>query len=332
MADTNPNTANDITLATIPAADGATVTKPAPADVAAVTVDNKVSVMSIETVPVNITYTPIAVTDEVNNETLNRTAETMKADINQKMGTFAASLTAALNDLGQDASDQAVEIQSKFNQMAQAVNAGFADVRTKSATQTDDIMAIISNKVGAVMSEMGRVLEIAENSQTKIAALDDTYNTDSEFAARVQAVNDLINQMSSTDLDFFAALDAAIDELNGMVRFRVKLITVNSVNGIYPFALAAESWPEFASAADFHVEAISEVDDTKQIGITGKTGTGFTIAVKSNQVHYRPQPVDCSTNTVQVLVRVSNDGAPLSFTATRLNDASGATTTEQLGD
>ena len=323
---------NDIDLATIPPADAAAVSSPNPADVSAITVDNKLTVTDVLNVPVNITYTPIATTDEVNNETLNRTAETMAADLNTKFQQFQASLSASFADLNQDGVDQAAEIQAKFSALTGAVNAGFADIRTKSGIQADDIMGVITSKVGSVMTEMQRVLDIAENSQVKIASLDDTYNTDSEFAARVAAVNALIDQMTGTDLNFFEALDSALDELNTMVRFRTKVVTVNSVNGIYSFDMAGEAWAPYGSAADYHVETMIELDDTKQTSVATKTGTGFTISIKSKGVHYKDQVVDCSSEPVPVHVRLSQDAVPLSFTATRLNDSAGSTTTGALGN
>lgn len=182
------------------------------------------------------------------------------------------------------------------------------------------------------MTEMTRVLAVAENSQQKLASLDETYGTDSEFANRVAAVNELINTLSSTDLDFLTALDSALSELNGLVRIKIKNISVNAASGNYSFDLAAEGWPAFGSESDYRVEAISELDDHKQLRVSGKSGTGFTISVFSKEVHYRPQPVDCSTAPTPVFVRVTHENRnSLGFSTTRLVDSTGETATSTSG-
>lgn len=328
---TDTTTANNIDLTTITPANGNTVTKPDPQDAGAVATENKMTVQQINT-DLNVSYTPIATSDEVTNESLNRTAETLKASINLKLTTMKESMNEVLQDIGNDHSDQIIEINNKFSGLITAVNQGFADVRTKSVTQTDDILALLNNKVGSVMTEMSRVLEVAENSQAKLASLDETYGTNSDFANRVASVNALIDTLSSSDLDFFTALDNALDELNGLARIKFKNISVNAASGNYSFDLASEGWSVFGSEGDYRVEAVSELDSHKQMRVSGKSGTGFTISVVSKDKHYLPQFIDCSTVSVPVFVRVTHEnGSPLGFSTTRLVDSGGDTATATVG-
>lgn len=322
---TDHSVAHDITLATIAAADGSSVTEPNPQDVAGVTVDNKVTVQTVTT-NLDLSYDQVSTSDEVTNESLNRTAETLKASIEGKLAEVKVAMNAALNDIGSDHGEQVTEIQNKFSGLVTGVNQGFAEVRTSAATQTDDILAIVTAKIGEVMTESARVLEVAENSQIKIAALDDTYGTDSEFAARVAQVNGLIDTLAGTDFSFLEALDAALDEMNAMSRVLFKMVSVNSAAGNYSFDLAGEGWPTFGSADDFRVEALSELDANKQMRVSSKTASGFTVSVVSKDTHFLPQPVDCSTAAVPVFVRVTHENQnPLGFSTTRLVDSSGDT-------
>ena len=183
------------------------------------------------------------------------------------------------------------------------------------------------------MAEVAKVLEVAENSQIKIAALDATYSTDSEFAARVAAVNALIDQLATTDFSFLEALDKALDRLNEMLRVQVKTVSVTAVNGVYAFAFATEGWAAPASANDYLVEVLTELDFDKQAKVSAKTATGFNLQVMSRNVHFKDQPVDCSTTPVPMKVRVTHlADAPLSFTTTVLNDHGGTTTPGAMGN
>lgn len=333
MADlkTSLGEANDIELSTIPAADATAVTKPAPQDAAPVTVENKVTTNKLSAT-LEVDYDKVAVTDEVTNESLNRNAETLKASINLALDDMQTGINSVLQDLEGDYAEQTQELNNKFQTLVGAVNAGFSDVRTKAVTQTDDILAIINAKVGSVMGEVTKVLAVAENSQAKIAAIDETYSTDSEFAARVAKVDELINKLAGTDFSFLEALDAALDELNAMARIRFKEVSVNTASGNYSFDLAAEGWNAFASADDYRVEALSELDYHKQTRISSKTEASFTVGVVSKDVHFLPQPIDCSTSPVKVLVRVTNSNKnPLGFSTTRLTGADGSTETSTVG-
>lgn len=333
---TDPNTANDITLATITPADANTVTKPNPIDIvsADVHIDESLITGSADisfSVTGDVTYSPVAVTDEITNESLNRTAETLKVSVNAKLETLGAAIQTALRGIG--ASDSLIaELQAKLDAVVTGVNAGFSEIRTAEATQTADIVTIINTKIGAAMAEVAKVLEVAENSQIKIAALDATYNTDSEFATRVAAVNALIDQLATTDFSFLGALDEALDRLNEMLRVQVKTVSVTAVNGLYAFAFATEGWAAPAAANDYMVEVLTELDFDKQAKVSDKTATGFNLQVMSRNVHFRDQPVDCSATSVPMKVRVTHlADAPLSFTTTVLNDHGGATTSGNMG-
>lgn len=333
---TDVNTANDITLATIAPADASTVTKPNPVDLDSLDVQIDTGLITGSeditfSVTGDVSYDPVAVTDEITNESLNRTAETLKVSVNAKLETLGAAIQTALRGIG--ASDSLIaELQAKLDAVVAGVNAGFAEIRTAEATQTSDIVTIINTKIGAAMAEVAKVLEVAENSQAKIAALDATYNTDSEFATRVAAVNALIDQLATTDFSFLEALDEALDRLNEMLRVQVKTVSVTAANGVYAFSFATEGWAAPANAGDYLVEVLSELDFDKQAKVDAKTATGFNLQVMSRNVHFKDQPVDCSTTPVPMKVRVTHlADAPLSFTTTVLNDNTGATTAGNMG-
>lgn len=291
---TDPNTPNDITLAVIPPADGASVTNPNPQDIvgANVQINTNLTISSSDinfAVTGDVTYTPVAVTDEVTDESLNRTAETLKVSVNAKLESLGAAIQTAMRNIGASA-DLTAELQAKLDAIVTGVNAGFAEIRTAEAAQTADVMAIITTKVGEMMAETQKVLEMAENSQAKIAALDDTYGTDSDIAAKVANINNLINTLGGTDSDFLEALDAVIDRVNDLLRIQVKSIDVTAANGVYAFAFANEGLAAFVSANDYMVEVFSETDPHVQARVSAKTAAGFTASVVSKDVHYQPVP------------------------------------------
>lgn len=334
---TDVNTANDITLATITPANGGTVTNPNPVDLdsADVQIDSNLITGSTDinfSVTGDVTYDQISVTDEITNETLNRTAETLKVSVNAKLETLGAAIQTALRGVG--ASDSLItELQAKLDAVVTGVNAGFAEIRTAEVDQTADIVGLINQQIGAAMAEVAKVLEVAENSQAKIAALDATYNTDSEFAARVAAVNALIDQLATTDFSFLEALDKALDRLNKMLRVQVKTVSVTAANGTYSFAFATEGWAAPAAAADYMVEVLNELDFNKQAKVSAKTATGFNLQVMTKDFNFLPQPVDCSTTAVAMKVRVTHlADAPLSFSTTVLDDHGGTTTPGTMGN
>ena len=334
---TDVNTANDVTLATIAPADASTVTKPNPADLASLDVQIDTSLITGSAdinfaVTGDVSYDPVAVTDEITDESLNRTAETLKVSVNAKLETLGAAIQTALRGVG--ASDSLIlELQGKLNAVVTGVNAGFAEIRTAEVTQTTDIVGIINAKIGAAMAEVAKVLEVAENSQIKIAALDATYSTDSEFAARVAAVNALIDQLATTDFSFLESLDAALDRLNKMLRVQVKTVSVTAANGAYTFAFATEGWAAPAAANDYMVEVLNEMDFNKQAKLSDKTATGFNLQVMSRNVNFKDQPIDCSTTSVPMKVRVTHlADTPLSFTTNVLNGSGGGTTAGTMGN
>ncbi len=334
---TDVNTANDITLATITAADGSAVTNPNPVDLDTLDVQIDTGLITGSeditfSVTGDVTYDQIAVTDEITNETLNRTAETLKVSVNAKLETLGAAIQTALRGVG--ASDSLItELQAKLDAVVTGVNAGFAEIRTAEVDQTTDIVGLINQQIGAAMAEVAKVLEVAENSQAKIAALDATYSTDSEFAARVAAVNALIDQLATTDFSFLEALDEALDRLNQMLRVQVKTVSVTAANGTYSFAFATEGWAAPAAANDYMVEVLNELDFNKQAKVSAKTATGFNLQVMTKDFNFLPQPVDCSTTAVAMKVRVTHlADAPLSFSTTVLDDHGGTTTPGTMGN
>lgn len=342
----------DFTAATPADVSATTITSTATAKTVTAGTIGGISVSPVDTV----TYTQISTTDEINNETLNRTAETLKISINEKLTNFTAGLSTTLNGLRTDTANAFTTLATDMNLklsnlkdeqdtqvglinttitgLTTQINTDLAAIRTAEAQQTADMAAKMNQLAGEMLANVNKVKSIADNAQEKIAALDDVYGTDADIAGKVTNVNDFINTLRETDLDFVSALDGTIDEVNAMKRIKSKEVVVSAGNGIYSFVTLSEGFGEFLNASDYVIDVEVIGNFKAQVAVENKTKDGFDLRVTSNGVHFVPQPVDCSVTPVKVSITVTYlKRDPLTFNVDTLNNSflSGGTGTDSNG-
>lgn len=307
-------TAVAISLSTVSEIDpNLEIQQPAPVDVGVQTVESKISIQSVSA-PADVTYTQVATSDEVTNESLNRTAETLAADINAKLGTFATAISAALNDAGGDLSQQVTEINRVIGNFRSDVNTALAEIRAKEIEQTSDITTAVNARLATLVTNLTSLKTGVESVDAKIQALNDVYQTDAEAAAKVQSVNDFIASLREADLDIVGAIDGTIDEVNSMTRVQRKEFVISAGTGERLVDNVLDGFGEFTAAADYIVDAQVVGNYQVSVSVENKTAAGFKLVAKSNGVHFRPQPWDGSVTPVTVVVTVTHAKRdPLTF-------------------
>ncbi|MFA0012100.1 chemotaxis protein [Vibrio lentus] len=302
---TDPNAPVDITLTPVTGVDDATVTAPSPSDITTQPVQNKVSVPSV-TAPASVDFTPVSTADEVNDESLNRTAKTLRDDVNAKLTSFANSVSLILGQLGTEHSLQIAEINSKMAALRDSINAELATIRTENEQQNADMAAAINQRLSTVMANLTTLSGAIKNSQDKIAALDATYATDSDIAAKVATINAALEQLNQTDTDVLQQMQETVNLVNSMRKLKEKSITISSTAGTYDFLIVQEGMGSYALATDYMAAATVEGNPLVEAYITQKLAVGFTIELKSKGVHFRPQPHDASVTPVSVRVTLTS--------------------------
>ncbi|EKO3597296.1 chemotaxis protein [Vibrio metschnikovii] len=301
---TDPNAPVDITLTPVTGVDDTTVTAPSPSDVTTQPVQNKVSVPSV-TAPASVDFTPVSTADEVNDESLNRTAKTLRDDVNAKLTSFANSVSLILGQLGTEHSLQIAEINSKMAALRDSINAELATIRTENEQQNADMATAINQRLSTVMANLTTLSGAIKNSQEKIAALDATYATDSDIAAKVATINAALEQLNQTDTDVLQQMQETVNLVNSMRKLKEKNITISSTAGAYDFLTVQEGMGSYALATDYMATATVEGNPLVEAYITQKLAVGFTIELKSKEVHFRPQPHDASVTPVSVRVTLT---------------------------
>ncbi|MGD1507169.1 chemotaxis protein [Vibrio harveyi] len=301
---TDPNTPIDITLTPIAGVDDSTVTAPSPSDITTQPIQNKVSVPSV-TAPASVDFTPVSTSDEVNDESLNRTAKTLRDDVNAKLTSFANSVSLILGQLGTEHSLQVAEINSKMAALRDSINAELATIRTENEQQNADMATAINQRLSVVMSNLTTLSTAIKNSQDKIAALDATYATDSDIAAKVATINAALEQLNQTDTDVLQQMQETVNLVNSMRKLKEKTITISSTAGTYDFLTVQEGMGSYPLATDYMATATVEGNPLVEAYITKKLAVGFTIELKSKGVHFRPQPHDASVTPVSVRVTLT---------------------------
>ncbi|HGZ6705700.1 TPA: chemotaxis protein [Vibrio parahaemolyticus] len=302
---TDPNVPVDITLTPVTGVDGTTVTAPSPSDITTQPVQNKVSVPSV-TAPASVDFTPVSTADEVNDESLNRTAKTLRDDVNAKLTSFANSVSLILGQLGTEHSLQVAEINSKMAALRDSINAELATIRTENEQQNADMATAINQRLSVVMSNLTTLSTAIKNSQDKIAALDATYATDSDIAAKVATINAALEQLNQTDTDVLQQMQETVNLVNSMRKLKEKNITISSTAGTYDFLTVQEGMGSYALATDYMATATVEGNPLVEAYIKQKLAVGFTIELKSKGVHFRPQPHDASVTPVSVRVTLTS--------------------------
>jgi hypothetical protein len=345
------NTVHTETLGTVTTVTAGDIVAPAPLDITDVNVTSTATAKTVSSGSISafslaqpnaVGYTSISTSEEVTNESLNRTAETLKTSINNELGAWAGQISTAVNNLRNEtdssistlvgnvnaqltqlkaeADGQVGNINTQIDALIADMNAQMGVIRIKNAEQSANTATQINTISGELTANIIKVKTIADDAQTKIAALDDVYKTDVEAAERIAAVNALIDTLNGADLDFVTAVDGAIDEINQMKRIKVKEIVVNSATGVYNFNTSVEGFGEFLSVGDYEADITVIGNGKVHASISNKTEAGFNISLTSNGVHFVPQPIDASTTPVTVSVEVKHSKRnPLTFNVDTLN-------------
>lgn len=307
-----------------------------PINVAGETVLDVTSAYSISSQTVNsqnagvqltVDYTPIATDTVITNESLNRTAETLKASVNAalaqlkstldtsllgvsgdtqtSLNSLVSEINIALAGIKADNASEVSEVNAKIAALIADINAGFAEVRSAESTQSTQIATKL-NKVSSDLNAQDVALKAAiDEAFSRITALDDVFGTDADIANKVSIINSFIETLRVEDLDIVTAVDGVLKDLNAIERSFSKEITVSAASGVYAFDTLVEGLGQFASAADYTV-LVDEVGNPQAMAFaTEKTASGFNIRIKSYGVHFVPQPVDCSVTPAKVTVKIS---------------------------
>lgn len=299
-------TAVTVTLADVNAIDAsAEIQQPAPVDVAAQSVESKISIQSVAA-PADVAYTQVTTADEVTNESLNRTAETLAADINAKLGTFATAISEALSDAGTDLSAQVSEINRVIGNFRTDVNAALSEIRDKEIEQTTDITTAVNARLAVLVTNLSALKTGVEDVDAKIKALNDVYATDAEAAQNVANVNAFLETLRETDLDFVQAVDSVIDEVNALERIQRKTFTISSGSGERIIDNLLDGFGEFEAAAGYAVTADVVGNHKVSVDVKNQTAAGFKLELRSKGVHFVPQPHDASVTPVDVVVTVTH--------------------------
>lgn len=294
-----------VNLSPIPAIQTSEIRTATPVNVDVAAINNTVTVQAVPA-PAAVSFSAISTGSELNNDTLNKSVSTLANDINTKLGALSASFSDALGDVGADMTEQIAVFNAAFEDLKGDINAAFEEIRVKEGQQTVDITAAVNTRVVSLDGNILKLKTFAEGLESRIAALNDTFATDADLATKVQMVNDLIGTLRHTDLDFLAAVDGVIDEVNSLRRVQQKEITISASSGVYDFVTGSEGFGEFNAAGDYSVIVQVVGNEKAQAHAYDKTRDGFKISIKSLGVHFVPQPVDCAVTPVKVAVQISH--------------------------
>ena len=321
------------------------IVAPAPVNIADVDITSTATVKTVsataisafsQVAPTGVVYSPVSTTDEITNESLNRTAESLKNSVNAELGAWVGTLNTSINTLRNEtdgaitnlvgnvnnqlaalkaeADGQVTDINSQIDNIINDMNVQMLALRTQNLTTSADVAREINDVTGQLTLNIEAVKRIADNSQAKIAALNDVYATDGAAAERIAEVNELIATLNGADMDFVQAVDGVIDEVNSMKRTNVKEVIMNAGTGTYAFSLASEGFGEFLDVSDYEI-AVEVIGNNKvEAHVVSKTVTGFSIECKSQGVHFVPQPIDGAVTPVNLSVEIKHSKRdPLTF-------------------
>lgn len=329
----------DVTFEGVYTAQGADFASAAPVEAEEVSVTDNTTTKTVTAPTVaeqtagvkpTVSFTSITTSDEINTTTLNKTAETLKDSVNEALTTLHTAVNSALTGVSGDTktalsslvsdintklstmkSEQSTligDVNNQFSDLVTDINAAFRLIKEKEESQSNSIASKI-NAVSADLNAQDGVLKDAINEAfNRIAALDDVYGTDSQLAAKVSNVNDLVGKLRETDLDVVEAIRGTVTEMNALERHDSKEVLIAAASGVFNVNYLAESFAEPSVSAD-EVRVNVEVIDNIKVNaeIINKGMTGFDIKLMSKGVHFVPQPHDASVTPVRVMITVFTD-------------------------
>jgi len=298
-------TAVAISLDAVANMDGAALSAPAPADVDAVTAENKSTPQAVPA-PAAVSFSSITTSDAVSDEVLNRNATSLADSINEQLTTWAGVINGVVADGGSDAAAQVTEFNNKIELLRSAVNAAMNDIRTANVSQNSDISTAVNARLSTVAGNLTSLQTAIESVDGKIVALDSVYGTDADIAGKVATINAQLETMNASDLDIAGLLGNTTVELDSLIRIQKQEVTVSAGTGVFDFNFDAQGIGAFDTVADYTVAM--EIIGNAQVGgyITNKSAAGFQIILRSQGVHFVPQPHDGATTPVTVAVTVAH--------------------------
>ncbi|WP_207629276.1 hypothetical protein [Photorhabdus cinerea] len=257
MSGIDPNAPVEIKLTPVTGVDGSAVKAPSPGNIVTQPIQNKVTIPAVSA-PQAVDFSLVSTANEVNDESLNRTAKTLRDDVNAKLTSFANSVSLILGQLGTEHSQQVVEVNNKMVALRDSINVELATIRTDNKQQNTDMATAINQRLSVVMTNLTTLSGAIKNSQDKIAALDATYATDSDIAAKVATINEALAQLSKTDTDVLQQMQETVNMVSSMRKLKEKNITISSTSGTYDFLTIQEGLGSYAQETDYMATAIVE--------------------------------------------------------------------------
>lgn len=166
-------------------------------------------------------------------------------------------------------------------------------------TVTTDINATIA----ADWTNLQRLQNAINDAEFKLANLNDVLETDADFLNNITQINTLITQLNTMGGSTVTSLNSVISAINALPLLIRKNVAVNTTNGIYNYSYGSENIP----AGGYLISANIVNAPTCQVDVRNVTTNGFELYVRSNGIHFVPQPVNCSVTPVNVVVTLTKE-------------------------
>jgi|GEM_PF-6508203 len=165
---------------------------------------------------------------------------------------------------------------------------------------------------GTTDQKLQTLANAVNDAESKLARLDDVLATDTYLSSLFFESVLLISRLNAASTNTITALNTIIASLNNSSIVYSKKISITDASGIYSFLYADNS----ISSGNYFVSAVPFGNNSFSATITNQTTSGFHIEIKSQGVHFVPQPVNCgSGNTVIVVLTITKDRETLDAVA-----------------
>ena len=253
-----------------------------------------------------LSYTGVQSTTEINNTTLVQPVESLKASIQTVLGTVIDTMNSQLGANNTSAQNAIKAVLLLLNNLKSQVNAGFEEISTKEADQSNAVAQAINTVSGQLSSNISMLFGEVTLLNDKIQAMDNEYLTDSDFLGQLKRIIDWASTFRTTDLSALDALKAITIELNSLTRVRSKRVTVSAGTGLFNFNLLNEGFPNFANMNDYTIKAQVIGNRRVSADVINVSTESFDIQLESDGVHFVPQPHDASVTPVVVDVWIAH--------------------------
>ena len=330
------NTADLIdNLPAITQINGSDISAPNPVDLTEPTVDNKAQTHNVtleslsEAIAIgseneySVTFQEVGTDEEITNETLNRTAQSLRDSVNAKMealrnevqtklrqnnvaintiwSNFITAMNGVLTAIYNEHTAQVGETQRVIGLATTALNQGFQNVRDNNVAQNNDIATKINLVAGELFARANTLREGINRAQQEIAALHNFFVENTDLQDKINTINSFLQSMHNTDVDIVEVLNRIMNELERQAIAEYTTYWVNASDGQANISFAGIGFGEFTNISDFTVQAQAMRANIKARVMSIST-TGMTIQLVSDGTHYTPQPIDCSNDPIPVAI------------------------------